>query len=63
MSEASTEAVLFDIDGTLIESGGASDRAWHRAFEELHGVDVADLQGDRQGGARPRGRAARPSRP
>ena len=35
-----TQAILFDIDGTLIESGGASDRAWHRAFEELHGVDV-----------------------
>jgi phosphoglycolate phosphatase len=35
-----TQAVLFDIDGTLIESGGASDRAWHRAFEELHGIDV-----------------------
>jgi phosphoglycolate phosphatase-like HAD superfamily hydrolase len=32
--------VLFDIDGTLIDTGGASDRAWHRAFEELHGVDV-----------------------
>jgi phosphoglycolate phosphatase len=32
--------VLFDIDGTLIKSGGASDRAWHRAFEELHGVKV-----------------------
>ena len=35
-----TQAVLFDIDGTLIESGGASDRAWHRAFSELHGIDV-----------------------
>jgi phosphoglycolate phosphatase len=35
-----TRAVLFDIDGTLIRSGGASDRAWHRAFEELHGVEV-----------------------
>ncbi len=35
-----TRAVLFDIDGTLISSGGSSDRAWHRAFEELHGVDV-----------------------
>jgi phosphoglycolate phosphatase len=35
-----TQAVLFDIDGTLIESGGASDRAWHRAFKELHGLDV-----------------------
>jgi phosphoglycolate phosphatase len=33
-------AVLFDIDGTLIDTGGASDRAWHRAFLELHGVEV-----------------------
>lgn len=33
-------ALLFDIDGTLISTGGASDRAWHRAFLELHGVDV-----------------------
>jgi beta-phosphoglucomutase-like phosphatase (HAD superfamily) len=31
---------LFDIDGTLIDTGGASDRAWHRAFLELHGVEV-----------------------
>jgi phosphoglycolate phosphatase len=41
MAEPRTEAILFDIDGTLINSGGSSDRAWHRAFEELHGVDVA----------------------
>jgi phosphoglycolate phosphatase-like HAD superfamily hydrolase len=41
VSEAATvRAILFDIDGTLISSGGSSDRAWHRAFEELHGVDV-----------------------
>ncbi len=33
-------ALLFDIDGTLISTGGASDRAWHRAFAELHAVDV-----------------------
>jgi beta-phosphoglucomutase-like phosphatase (HAD superfamily) len=32
--------VLFDIDGTLISTGGASDRAWHRAFLELHGIEV-----------------------
>ena len=32
--------VLFDIDGTLIESGGSSDRAWHRAFADLLGLDV-----------------------
>jgi phosphoglycolate phosphatase len=35
-----TQAVLFDIDGTLISTGGASDRAWKRAFKELHDVDV-----------------------
>jgi len=32
--------ILFDIDGTLITTGGASDRAWHRAFRELQGVEV-----------------------
>lgn len=34
-------ALLFDIDGTLISTGGASDRAWHRAFLELQGVEVS----------------------
>src|SRR4029077_19727573 len=34
------QAVLFDIDGTLISTGGASDRAWKRAFKELKDVDV-----------------------
>ncbi len=40
-------AGLFDIDGTLISTGGASDRAWRRAFAELHGVevDVGDYTG------------------
>jgi phosphoglycolate phosphatase len=33
-------ALLFDIDGTLISTGGASDRAWHRAFLELQDVEV-----------------------
>jgi phosphoglycolate phosphatase len=40
MTEGGTQAVLFDIDGTLISTGGASDRAWKRAFKELHDVDV-----------------------
>jgi phosphoglycolate phosphatase-like HAD superfamily hydrolase len=40
MAERGTQAVLFDIDGTLISTGGASDRAWKRAFKELQGVDV-----------------------
>ncbi len=32
------KAVLFDIDGTLIDTGGAGARSWHWAFERLHGV-------------------------
>jgi phosphoglycolate phosphatase len=40
MAHQKTQAVLFDIDGTLISTGGASDRAWKRAFKELQGVDV-----------------------
>jgi phosphoglycolate phosphatase len=33
-------AVLFDIDGTLLVTGGAGGVAWRRAFEELHGIDA-----------------------
>ena len=40
MARDGTQAVLFDIDGTLISTGGASDRAWKRAFKELQGVAV-----------------------
>lgn len=29
--------LLFDIDGTLISTGGAGNRAIHRAFAEVHG--------------------------
>jgi phosphoglycolate phosphatase len=38
-----TKAVLFDIDGTLINTGGAGARSWSWAFERLHGVpaDIA----------------------
>ena len=39
-SGAGVAAILFDIDGTLISTGGACDRAWHRAFLELYGVEV-----------------------
>ncbi|HVC08035.1 MAG TPA: HAD family hydrolase [Solirubrobacterales bacterium] len=34
------EAVLFDIDGTLITTGGAGALAWRRAFQALHGKPV-----------------------
>jgi phosphoglycolate phosphatase len=40
VAERGTDAILFDIDGTLISTGGASDRAWKRAFKELEGVNV-----------------------
>jgi phosphoglycolate phosphatase len=31
-------AILFDIDGTLIETGGAGAQSWRIAFDELYGV-------------------------
>jgi phosphoglycolate phosphatase len=33
-------AVLFDIDGTLLVTGGAGAVAWQRAFLELHGIEA-----------------------
>lgn len=33
-------AILFDVDGTLISTGGAGTRSWRWAFEELHGVSA-----------------------
>jgi phosphoglycolate phosphatase-like HAD superfamily hydrolase len=40
MGDAAIKAVLFDIDGTLLVTGGAGGAAWQRAFEELHGVEA-----------------------
>jgi phosphoglycolate phosphatase len=34
------KAVLFDIDGTLLVTGGAGAVAWQRAFLEIHGVEA-----------------------
>lgn len=31
-------AILFDIDGTLINSGGAGAASWRMAFDELYGI-------------------------
>jgi phosphoglycolate phosphatase len=33
-----THVVLFDIDGTLITTGGAGSVAWKRAFDDLYGI-------------------------
>jgi phosphoglycolate phosphatase-like HAD superfamily hydrolase len=38
MSDA--RAILFDIDGTLLVTGGAGGVAWQRAFSELHGIEA-----------------------
>jgi phosphoglycolate phosphatase len=37
-------AILFDIDGTLIDTGGAGAASWRLAFNELYGIpaDIAD---------------------
>lgn len=34
------EAILFDIDGTLLHTGGAGAEAWQRAFLELYEVEA-----------------------
>ena len=34
------KVALFDIDGTLIDTGGAGARSWKHAFEKLHGVSA-----------------------
>src|SRR3989454_7036419 len=31
-------AILFDIDGTLIDTGGAGAASWRLAFDELYGI-------------------------
>lgn len=38
-------AILFDIDGTLISSGGAGAASWRMAFDELYAIpaDIADF--------------------
>jgi phosphoglycolate phosphatase len=43
------KAVLFDIDGTLLKTGGAGAVAWQRAFRELHGVDANITEHTREG--------------
>jgi phosphoglycolate phosphatase len=32
--------VLFDVDGTLIDSGGAGARSWTHAFDKLYGISA-----------------------
>ncbi|MBN8867264.1 MAG: HAD hydrolase-like protein [Solirubrobacterales bacterium] len=39
-AEAPIGAVIFDVDGTLLTTGGAGGVAWRQAFEEVHGVPV-----------------------
>jgi phosphoglycolate phosphatase len=41
--------VLFDVDGTLIDSGGAGARSWAHAFDKLYGIS-ADIGSHTQAG-------------
>jgi len=43
--EHAIRAILFDVDGTLLSTGGAGASAWSKACEELHGapVDIARI--------------------
>ncbi|MGB0119787.1 MAG: HAD family hydrolase [Solirubrobacterales bacterium] len=36
----SIKAILFDIDGTLLTTGGAGATAWSKSFQDVHGVPV-----------------------
>jgi phosphoglycolate phosphatase-like HAD superfamily hydrolase len=38
MADEKHRILLFDIDGTLVSTGGAGAVAWRRAFEDLHGI-------------------------
>src|SRR4051812_12161322 len=40
MSQRTTDrvAILFDIDGTLVDTGGAGAASWKLAFDELYGI-------------------------
>jgi phosphoglycolate phosphatase len=38
--EHEIRAILFDVDGTLLTTGGAGASAWSRACEQLHGSPV-----------------------
>lgn len=38
MSRTAPIAILFDIDGTLITTGGAGAASWRLAFDELYGI-------------------------
>jgi phosphoglycolate phosphatase-like HAD superfamily hydrolase len=38
MAADTPRILLFDIDGTLVSTGGAGAVAWRQAFEELHGI-------------------------
>jgi phosphoglycolate phosphatase len=37
-ADATHIAILFDIDGTLIDTGGAGAASWRMAFDELYGI-------------------------
>lgn len=41
MQKSVVTAVAFDIDGTLLTTGGAGAAAWGRAFHELYGADAS----------------------
>ena len=41
-------AILFDLDGVLMDSGAAVERAWHR-WAARHGLDPADVLAEAHG--------------
>jgi phosphoglycolate phosphatase len=37
---ARPHVILFDIDGTLVETGGAGGESWRLAFRDLYAIDA-----------------------
>ena len=48
MNDLATRVAVFDIDGTLLTTGGAGAVAWQRAFEDLHSIaaNISDYTED-----------------
>ena len=39
-ADSPVKAIIFDVDGTLLTTGGAGGVAWDKAFQEVHGVSI-----------------------
>jgi len=43
------QAILFDVDGLLITTGGAGASSWRWAFDELYGIPLTSASSPKRG--------------